>query len=123
MSALGGTQTGVAANSVGLPFSIAIFRPGNPALGPLVNPTTGLVVPGQKKRINTTRVHVRKGVWVATGGQSTENLQVDLYVRVPAGSEANDPQSIRSAISAMGGVLADYANELANDVVLSGIIS
>lgn len=116
VSALTGTQTGVEPSAVGKPFTLTYIGPVNPKGSPAVSQTTGQ--PTSTPR-NTHKFIVRKGVEVVSGYFATMNATLQLDV--PAGSELKDPESIRSALSALIGALSQISSGL-GDTVCSGVM-
>lgn len=100
VTALGGTQAGVTAHSVSMPFSTEAIRP--KILRILPQPVNGRYASIPK---NVYRVRVRKGVLAAAGLNSV--LELELIISVPAGSETYDQQNIAAACSAMGGLVSN----------------
>lgn len=77
VSALGGTQAGVSANSIGFPFTVSLFRP---AAIKLYNAAVAAIVgmaPSAPKNVN--KIITRKGVLInAVGGMSMLNITTTL---------------------------------------------
>lgn len=106
VSALGGTQAGVAIHSVGTPFTVAFFRPPVlQSLGP-VNPVTGVV---KSVPMNNYSLIVRKGV-IPLAGQAPKLCTVKVQVQVPAGSETADLPGVRAALSLAFGTLWEQSS-------------
>lgn len=101
VTALGGTQTGVEVNSMGNPFTITAFKVPNPKGSPIVNPVTGAL---QSVGYNVVRLLVRKGM-ESVVDQPRQIALADLTIKVPAGADINDPESIRAMMSLLAGVL------------------
>lgn len=117
VSALGGTQTGVAIHSIAVPFTIAMFKPSNPrVLGP-VNPITGVLL---KVPTNSFKVITRKGV-IPLAGQAARNMVITTTIDVPAGADAADPASVRAALSAHIGALSQQSAGV-GDSVTTGVL-
>jgi hypothetical protein len=117
VTALGGTQTGVVAHSVAAPFTIAMFRPRVfKALQP-VNPVTGVL---RNVPMNQYSVVTRKGV-LPLAGQAYKNMIVRTIVEVPAGADTADPLSVRAALSAHFGALAQATAGI-GDTVVQGVL-
>lgn len=101
VSALSGTQAGVAVHTVAQPFRWTwwvpkVFRKlGKP------HPVTGLVAAFPR---NTYSGVVTKGVNVLTG-QPYQDMVGKFILDVPAGAEVADPANVRAAISLMIGAL------------------
>lgn len=105
VSALGGTQTGVAVHSVALPFSVSVFKPqvlktlGQP------NVNTGTISNIGK---NSYKIITRKGV-VSLVGQAPQICVITTEISVPAGADTNDLASIRAALSLHIGSLSQQS--------------
>lgn len=117
VSALGGTQLGVLPNSIYQPYTATIERP-EVYKTPLVDQVTGAVLGSVPRNKHTVRV--RKGVKVGSGDR-IELALYECHLNVPAGSEAFDTASLRSAISLLIGSLQQYSAGL-GDQVASGIL-
>lgn len=117
VTALGGTQTGVSSHSVSNPFTLTLFRP--KVFKPLgkPNPVTGVI---SRVARNDWKVITRKGV-LPLAGQAHETLQVTTTISVPAGSDVADPASIRAALSAHFGLIADQSAGI-GDSSISGVM-
>jgi hypothetical protein len=117
VTTVGGTQTGVLPHSLGLPFTISCFKPlAIKQLG-RANVVTGVINTVPR---NVFKVITRKGV-LPLAGQPATNLQITTVIELPAGSDTADPVSVRSALSAHLGALAQQAAGL-GDTVVSGIL-
>lgn len=116
VSALGGTQTGVAVHSVSLPFTISVSRPrvlkilGKPNLNGLISSV------GR----NVYKVLGRKGVLPLAGQPNAISLARHEY-EIPAGSESADLVSLKALISLMGGFTTTNATGMA-DTFASGSV-
>lgn len=117
VTALGGTQTGVATHSVASPFTLTVWRP--KVLRTLAQPNinTGVIanVPN-----NTYKVVVRKGV-VPLAGQANRVANMSATIDVPAGSDTADAEDIRAGISLLIGALNQVSAGL-GDTAVSGIL-
>lgn len=117
VTALGGTQTGVATHSVASPFTLTVWRP--KVLRTLAQPNinTGVIanVPN-----NTYKVVVRKGV-VPLAGQANRVASMSATIDVPAGSDTADAEDIRAGISLLIGALNQVSAGL-GDTAVSGIL-
>jgi hypothetical protein len=117
VSALGGTQTGVRANTISDPFTVTFSRPKNPkALSPQ-NPITGLRGSYPK---NAYTLIIRKGVNVAAN-TPPQLMLIRCSIEVPAGADAYDAVNVRAALSLLVGVLNEESVDLGDSVVL-GIV-
>lgn len=106
VSALGGTQTGVEVNSLSNPFTMTFFKVASPKALPAVNASGGLSsVPK-----NVYKWNVRKGLEVLSGQPRQVGL-FELSISLPAGSDVQDPESVRAALSLLFGTAwAESAN-------------
>lgn len=106
VSALGGTQTGVEVHSMSRPFTMCMFKVANPKQVGVPN-AVGVItsVPN-----NTLKLNVRKGVDYASG-QTPKTALVECSFNLPAGSDVQDPESLRAALSLLIGTL--WANSAA----------
>lgn len=117
VTALGGTQTGVAVHSVSSPFTMAMFRPLNFKFLQPVNAVTGVL---KAVPTNVYKLITRKGV-LPLAGQALKPLIITTTVEVPAGSDLADPSSVRAAMSLhIGGLSAQSAG--IGDVFVSGTL-
>nr|QDH89357.1 MAG: hypothetical protein H3BulkLitter172403_000003 [Leviviridae sp.] len=117
VTALGGTQTGVIPHSVSSPFTLAMFRPQNPQILQPVDPVTGVL---RRVPVNTYKVITRKGV-VPLAGQASRNMVITTVIDVPAGSDTADSVSIRAALSAHFGLIAQVSAGI-GDTSVNGIL-
>lgn len=117
VTALGGTQTGVAAHSVGQPFTVTMFRPLSPRVLGTPNPVTGRIasVPN-----NVYTVITRKGV-VPLAGQPITTMVIESTIRVPAGADVADANSVRAALSQHIGVLSQQSAGV-GDTTINGLL-
>lgn len=117
VTALGGTQTGVTAHSVGSPFTHTMFRPktlkvlGNP------NPVTG-IIPGVERNVYSNLT--RKGV-TPLSGQPIQISIIKTTMEIPAGSDTADPLNVKAAQSCHIGILWESSNDI-GDVTISGVL-
>lgn len=109
VSAINGTQVGVSAHSVNLPFTISAFRPAVFKPLPPVNPVSGKLQGSPP--VNTVKVITRKGV-TPLAGQANAVMRVVTTIEVPAGAESNDIANVKAAISAHAGALYAQADGL-----------
>lgn len=117
ITTLGGTQTGVIANSVSSPFTLTFERPASFKQLGVPNPVTGVV---SNVGRNVYTVRTRKGVTPLTN-QPKQNLTIETRISVPAGSELNDTINLKAAMSCHIGALNDQSvnlSTLATDGVL-----
>lgn len=113
VSAVGGTQAGVTANTVGSPFTINFVRPSQ---------FKGLpsgYVSGQSIPRNQWKLITRKGVIPAAGG-SSEPMVIETIIKVPAGAESNDPSNVKAALAAHFGALWEQSDQI-GDLALTGL--
>lgn len=117
VTALGGTQTGVKPNLLSAPFTLAMFRPKAFAQVGAVNPQTGQLRSVPRNRFS---IVARKGV-LPLQGQASQNLVVTVHIDVPAGSDTADELSVRSALSALFGLLNQNSSAI-GDTIVSGVL-
>lgn len=117
VTALGGTQTGVNAHSVAIPFTGSFFRPkvlkvlGNP------NPVTGVI--GSVSR-NVYKHITRKGV-LPLAGQPYQTMLMTSTIEVPAGSDSADSANVRAGLSFHFGTAWQQSSGI-GDTVVSGVL-
>jgi hypothetical protein len=116
VTALGGTQTGVRTHSASDPFTVTIERP--PVIRAVPPVSASGVLP--KVPLNTYVVRVRKGA-ICVVNQAPQLAQFELRLGIPAGSDVNDSEDLRSALSLMGGVIAQISASL-GDMLITGIV-
>jgi len=117
VSALGGTQIGVDANTVSKPFTLTFFRPQVLKVMPAPNPTTGLV---KSIPVNSYKLITRKGA-VPSVNQQTVVARITTTIDIPAGTDTYEPEEIRALISAHCGALWNQASGIC-DTVLTGVL-
>lgn len=117
VTALGGTQTGVAVSSVSSPFTVTAERPASFRQLGQPNPVTGIVsnVPRNKYVVRT-----RKGV-VPLSGQNPQVMLVETVIHIPAGADTADASSVRAALSCHIGAL-NQASAGIGDTTVSGVL-
>jgi hypothetical protein len=117
VSAIGGSQAGVAAHSVSSPFTLTVVRPSSIKTGANVNPGTGLITGAVPK--NKWKLIVRKGMIV----QDKNPPQVGtatLEFALPAGADLiNSGNDIRAMISILTGFLSNQGSGLGDSFVTS----
>lgn len=105
-STLGGTQPGVEVHSGSNPFLINFIVPASYRTA-RYNPTTGILSnPG--KNVHKTLLH--KGVSVDNAGLNKDRFEIEVQYRVPIGADIYDPESIRSALSALIGAMNNQSS-------------
>lgn len=112
VTALGGTQTGVRANTNGDPFTATVRKAPYKAL-PAKNPVTGSYgnVP-----LNRVEILCRKGMEI----DSSATLRVGnirVIAEIPAGAEQNDPENIRALCSFAIGLLNEESQDYGDSLV------
>jgi hypothetical protein len=117
ITALGGTQAGVAVHSVALPFTINAIRPANLRVLGNPNPVTGVI---REVPINKYTVLTRKGV-LPLAGQPNQIMYVRTVIEVPAGADTTDLPSVRAALSAHIGALWQQSAGI-GDTAGSGVL-
>ncbi len=115
VSSLGGTQTGASANSVSKPFTVSWYSPKVVKTLPAANPVTGLrgSIPN-----NQYRLIVRKGGDVASGVSATSVFRLNMDI--PAGMETYSPAELKAALSFLGGLLTEEADDIVDSWVKGG---
>lgn len=116
VTALGGTQANVRVSTAGDPFTATIRRAPYKAIPPK-NPVNGSYgnVP-----LNRTEILVRKGLHIDSA-DVVRNGNFRFIAELPAGSEVNDPENIRAALSFLIGLLVEESSEL-GDSLVTGVI-
>jgi len=117
VSAVGGTQVGVDANSVSKPFTITFFRPANLRVLPTPNPVTGVI---KDVPVNSYKLITRKGALPAANQQS-QVARITTIIDVPAGTDTYEPEEIKAMLSAHLGVLTAQSSGI-SDTVISGVM-
>lgn len=117
VTALGGTQTGVAVHSVGSPFTLTFWRPRVTKILGQPNVNTG-VIPNVPN--NTYKVIVRKGV-SPLAGQPIRVATFTLQCDVPAGSDTADSEDLRAAVSLLVGAVNQVSAGL-GDTLINGVL-
>lgn len=118
VTALGGTQAGVLAHSVNVPFTISVRRPAVLKIlaVKLLNGITGKY---SKVPTNTYTLLTRKGVSIQSG--QTEMMMIRTTFEVPAGADTFDIANVRAAVSAhigtLNGTSAGFGDTLNNGVL------
>lgn len=115
ITALGGTQPGVVAHSVSMPYTLTFVRPSSIKSLPAANPITGVINSRPKNRY---KLITRKGTLIAANTSSM--ILIETYITIPAGAEAYSPNDIRSAISMHEGALSQQKDGIV-DTCQSGI--
>jgi hypothetical protein len=113
VTALGGTQTDVRANSISDPFRLQVSLP---AQYRAALPSVNGVSPQQPK--NVIRVRVIKGGRPATDAAS-QIIDFDAKLAIPAGVDAADPAQVRAALSLFIGALTEVSAGF-GDTLLQG---
>lgn len=117
VTAVGGTQTGVLANSVSSPFTVTFFRPASLKVLGQPNPVTGIV---NSVPLNVYKVITRKGV-TPLAGQPTKTMVITTTIEVPAGSDTADAPNIKAALSAHIGSVNQQSAGI-GDTAISGVM-
>lgn len=117
VTALGGTQTNVDANSVSRPFTLTFYRPTVLRSLPTANPVTGVI-----KNIgrNTYKLITRKGMQPAAN-QSSQVAIITTTIELPAGADVYEPEDIKALLSCHFGAGYSNASGIA-DTVLTGVL-
>lgn len=117
VSAIGGTQTGVTAHSVGSPFTIAMFRPKFFRLLGVPNPATGVI---KDVPFNNWKIIVRKGM-LPQAGQAVRVAIWTLTGEIPAGADVASPAEMRAALSLLFGVFGQQSAAI-GDTTVQGVL-
>lgn len=118
VSALGGTQTNVRANTISDPFAATFYKPTTPKALPSANPVTGKYA---SVPVNTYGLLIRKGLKIDAAGTLAVG-RVRVNFDIPAGSDASDAINIRAMISFLVGLLNEESDDL-SDTLLTGVLS
>lgn len=115
ITALGGTQTGVTANSGSSPFTISFSKPKRFAAA------SGLSGSGVYSSLPVNRfgVIVRKGAVTANGDPRVVFLRVSC--EVPATTDTVSPAELRAGMSLLLGALAQVSASL-GDLIVSNVL-
>lgn len=116
VTALGGTQPGVVAHAISVPFTLTMFRPATFKV--LSNPNASGVIRSFPK--NSFEVLTRKGMSVLAN-QPAQLGSIRSTITIPAGADSYDVNSIKAMISAHIGLLTQIAQGLA-DTVITGTL-
>lgn len=112
VTTLGGTQTGVRVHSVSSPFTVTWFRdPVARQLPPLDQNGALRNVPNVKNRLI-----LRVGL-LPLAGQAYRVGTIRVEYDIPAGADAADVAQLKAAVSCLGGVLNQHANDHYNTLV------
>lgn len=116
VTTIGGTQTGVTANTVSSPFTSTFYKPAVSKQLPPANALTGLRgnIP-----TNQYRLVVRKGGEAASGVPVTAIAR--LTIDVPAGMETYNDANVKALVSYLVGLLTEEADDLAS-TLLTGVL-
>jgi hypothetical protein len=112
VSALGGTQTGVTANSISSPFTVSWWKPASLRSLPPANTLTGLrgSIPN-----NQSKLIVRKG------GNAASGVPVIAVFRgtwdIPAGMDSYEPQQVLAMQSFIEGLLVEEAGQIGQSLI------
>lgn len=115
VSALGGTQVGVAIHSASSPFTINFVTPSSLKSLGAINPATGQL---RSVPRNTYKLITRKGV-IPLSGQATVPMLITTTFEIPAGSDLVDPEDIRAALSLHIGTL-NQVSAATGDTLIAG---
>lgn len=117
VSTLGGTQTGVTANSISSPFTVSVWKPAVLRQLPPPNALTGLrgSVP-----MNQYKVIFRKGGYSASGVPVIAIKRITW--EIPAGMDSYEPQQILAMESFSEGFFTEEAGGM-GQTLISGLLS
>lgn len=116
VSALGGTQDNVSANSISKPFTATFYKPPAVKQLPAANAQTGLrgAIPN-----NVYKLIVRKGGLAAADVPVTAIARVEFSI--PAGMDSYSPAEIRALVSFLVGLLSEESADL-GDTLVTGVL-
>lgn len=116
VSALGGTQQYVDANTATKPFTVTFSKPTNLRGLPAANPVTGLrgSIPN-----NTYKIVIRKGSNSASGVPCTAIFRGTWDI--PAGMETYSPQDVRAMQSILTGILNEESDDI-GETLTTGLL-
>lgn len=117
VTALGGTQAGVTANTVSKPFTVTMFRPKVLRALPAANPVTGVV---KAIPMNSYKVITRKGALPAAN-QMAQVARITTVIEIPGGADTFDAAEIKAMLSLHFGVLSAQSSGIA-DTVVTGVL-
>jgi len=117
VTALGGTQAGVTAHSVGSPFGLTWWRQKVFKTLGKTNPSTGLLpsVPFNRQKLVT-----RKGL-TPLAGQPVSVGTITTIIEIPAGADTADAPNVRAMISAHVGALSNQSSGI-GDTIVTGVV-
>lgn len=115
ITALGGTQTSVASTGAATPFTLSFFKP-------TVLKTKSVNSDGMAVSVptNVYKQITRKSVAVDAFG-TTRTMLITTTIEVPAGSENQDSEDIRAALSCHIGALSNTSSGI-GDTVIQGVL-
>ncbi len=116
VTALGGTQSGVTANSLSSPFTATFYKPAAPKQLPAPNPVSGLrgAIPN-----NQYKLIIRKGGYAAAGVPVTAIVRITFDI--PAGMDSYNPAEVRGLASFLVGLLSEESADL-GDTLVTGVL-
>lgn len=117
VTALGGTQPGVAVSSGSSPFTVNFVKPKVFKTLGKANPVTGLI---KNVPHNTYKVITRKGV-IPLAGQPTIAMPITTEIPVPAGVDIADPLNLKAALSLHIGALQQIAAGLGETTISNSL--
>lgn len=116
VTAIGGTQTGVAAHSIGNPFYARFTKPAIYKI--LANPNVSGVIKAFPK--NYYELLTVKGV-LPLASQPIQQFPVRTSFGLPAGSDVADPVSVAAGLASHAALLWQLAEEIRKSVI-TGIV-
>lgn len=116
VTALGGTQVGVTAHSIGSPFTLTAFRPNKFKV--LGSPNANGVVNSFPR--NVFEFLVRKGVLVAAN-QPVQIAWARLSVAIPAGNDVYDKVNYLAMMSCLIGMLQNNQQQIVDCTVTGNV--
>lgn len=112
ITALGGTQVGVTAHSIAVPFTATFTRVKNVRTVPRPNPTTGAI---GNSPVNVSTFIARKGM-IPLSGQAAQVGYVKVQIGIPAGADSTDPNSVAALLSLAIGLLSQQSAGIGDSV-------
>lgn len=117
VTALGGTQAGVAVHSGANPFTLTCSQPKAYKILGKANPITNVI---SNVPMNVYKVGVRKGA-VPLAGQPYSLAQGWITLSVPSGADTADSASLRAMLSLLFGAATQQSAGI-GDTVVSGLM-
>lgn len=116
VTALGGTQTGAVAHSIGMPFTLTMFLPAQ--FRTLGQPNPSGVIRSFPR--NNFEILTRKGANVLAN-QPAQTILIRTSISVPAGVDTYDAVTLKAALSAHIGMFWATAQGI-TDTTITGVL-